>query len=57
MRPNRTLPLALSLAVLAALASGCVEEGGLEPGWQAAVDALVEEVGTGILAGDGNTLA
>ena len=33
MKPNRTLPLALSLAVLAALVSGCVDEldTGFEP--------------------------
>ena len=66
MRPNRTLPPAFSLAVLAAfplaLLSGCVE-GELEPGYEEAlVDALVEEIETGLwrdrpMTGDGNPLA
>ncbi|MCE2398494.1 MAG: hypothetical protein J4F34_05530 [Gemmatimonadetes bacterium] len=59
MRPDRTLPPAFFLAVLAAfpLLSGCVE-GELEPGYDAAlVDALVEEVETGLWAGDGDPLA
>ncbi|MCE2397786.1 MAG: hypothetical protein J4F34_01895 [Gemmatimonadetes bacterium] len=65
MRPDQTLPPASSLAVLAAfplaLLFGCVEgelepgcegEGELEPGCEAAlVDALVEEVETGLWAG------
>ena len=39
------------------LLSGCVE-GELEPGYEEAlVDALVEEVGTGLWAGEGNPLA
>ena len=57
MRPTRTLPPALSLAVLAALSvSGCGGEGELEPDWGAAVEALVEEVEGGLLAG-GSPLA
>ena len=52
MRPNRTLPPALSLAVLAALVSGCAEElvdTGSEP-------IVGEDADTG-LAADGNPLA
>ena len=45
-----------SALALAALLSGCVEEGELEPDWGAAVDALVEEVGGGLWAGE-NPLA
>ena len=72
MRPDQTLPPASSLAVLAAFplallfgcadgelepVSGCVE-GELEPSCEAAlVDALVEEVETGLWAGEGNPLA
>ena len=57
MRSTRTLPPALWLAALAALPlSGCFDEE-LEPGWGAAVDALVEEVEGGIWAEGGNPLA